>query len=200
MHLPPFREDADCPVERARSLMLSAAKSSCGRCVFCREGTLQAAYILADAMEGKSGDGDIELLQELLLNISEAASCGMSRIHARESLDLMGVHEDIFLQHTLRKRCKNLVCKGCYTLHALPSLCQGCGACARLCPKGAIKGDIGLIHVIDDTLCDRCLKCVSVCAAGAIQKAGAVKPECPASPVPVGSFSAGAKRRKRRGQ
>jgi NADH-quinone oxidoreductase subunit F len=107
--------------------------------------------------------------------------------------------EEIFAQHLLRKRCKNLVCNGCFTLHALPALCQGCGACAAICPKGAIKGGNGLIHVIEDGLCDRCLKCVSACPSQAIAKAGAAKPECPSEPVPVGSFASGGKRRKRRG-
>jgi ferredoxin len=48
-----------------------------------------------------------------------------------------------------------------------PNICQGCGACAKTCPTGAIKVEDGKA-IIDQTLCNQCGACVTVCPYGAI--------------------------------
>lgn len=196
----PYNPETDCPVDRARSVMKEAAMNSCGKCVFCREGTLQIATILEDMTSGKGLDEDTVLLRELCEVTLQAAGCEPAQVAAKESLDLLQEYEDEFGQHIVRKRCQKLVCKGYYTLHVMPADCMGCGKCKEICPKGAIKGASGLIHVIDNEVCDRCLLCVDVCPSGAIKKAGAVKPKCPDEPVAVGSFEVqeGGTRRRRR--
>ena len=196
----PFNPETDCPVERARSVMKEAAVNSCGKCVFCREGTLQIAVILEDMTGGKGQDEDRLLVQELCEVTRQAAGCEPAQEAARECLDLLQEYEAEFEQHIVRKRCQKLVCKSYYTLHAMPADCTGCGACKGICPQDAVKGASGLIHVIDNERCDRCLLCVDACPSGAIKKAGAVKPKCPDEPVAVGSFGApeGGTRRRRR--
>lgn len=46
-------------------------------------------------------------------------------------------------------------------------LCQGCGICIQICPRGAIKLT-GAVAVIDMDLCDDCEECVFACPNGAI--------------------------------
>ena len=49
------------------------------------------------------------------------------------------------------------------------NLCQQCGACGAVCPKGAItftmRGDATHDVVVDDVKCIRCQRCVRVCPA-----------------------------------
>lgn len=46
-------------------------------------------------------------------------------------------------------------------------LCQGCGICTQMCPRGAIR-IIANVAVIDIDLCDDCEECVFACPNGAI--------------------------------
>jgi NADH-quinone oxidoreductase subunit F len=182
-----------------------ARRETCGKCVLCREGTLQVYRILKDITEGKAQSGDYELLLELLQCIGKYASCEMAREAASRCLDCMQNYEEEWDKHIRRKRCSNLICKGMYTVYVDPRACEGCGRCVEVCPRGAIAGGAGLIHVIDVQICDKCLACVEICPAGAVKKAGAVLPRVPRTPVPVGSFdkvtdgsSEGGMRRRRR--
>lgn len=190
-----FSPDNNCPVDRAKMLMEICSKNSCGCCVLCREGTLQVFEILNDVTTGKAEDGDIELILELCEVISKVAGCKQAKEIATQCIELIRIYPEEFEQHT-RKRCNNLICKQYYTLHILPNDCTGCGEC--ICPKNAIKGENGFIHIIDNDICNRCLECVQKCAVGCIKKAGVIKPKSPAEPIAVGTFIDDSSRRRRR--
>lgn len=49
----------------------------------------------------------------------------------------------------------------------LKNLCQGCGACIRICTKGAIRAVATSVE-IEGELCDDCEECVFACPNGAI--------------------------------
>ena len=53
--------------------------------------------------------------------------------------------------------------------------CVSCGACAKVCPKGAIAVWRGLYAVVDEQLCIGCGRCASECPAGIIQIAEAAR-------------------------
>jgi pyruvate formate lyase activating enzyme len=54
-------------------------------------------------------------------------------------------------------------------LHA-PRSCLGCGACARACPRAAIRVDVK--SVVDWARCDQCLECAEACPSGALRVVG----------------------------
>jgi ferredoxin len=47
------------------------------------------------------------------------------------------------------------------------NICSGCGACARICPTGAISLDDGKAR-IDQAKCNDCYRCIQACPKGAI--------------------------------
>ena len=48
--------------------------------------------------------------------------------------------------------------------------CKGCTACARVCPAGAITGEVKQQHRIDPSKCLKCGACMEKCRFGAIIK------------------------------
>lgn len=180
-----------CPVDEAMRQMQRAAAGSCGRDVFCREGTRQVQTILADLAAGKGESSDLELIDELCSLMAANASCGMAATSAGRTLDLLRGRMQEWELHLRRKRCTSLTCSMSFTVYIAPDACNGCGECLPACPEAAITGSEGLIHVVMTDTCTNCLACLPVCPTTAIAKAGPIKPRIPASPVPVGSIKAG---------
>jgi NADH-quinone oxidoreductase subunit F len=73
-----FAEDA-CAVQMAAGKMDYLHDQSCGKCVFCREGTLQMSAILADIAECKGKSHDLELLIDLGKLMREGSICGLGK-------------------------------------------------------------------------------------------------------------------------
>ena len=81
-----------------------------------------------------------------------------------------------------RKSARNNVCSAFMSIYIDPNLCEGCEECADVCPKDAIEGKAGYIHMIDEFECDKCGKCIAACENDAIiQTTGRV----PKLPTPV---------------
>lgn len=208
--LPTWQPDSTvtCVVDFSKNMMKIASEASCGKCVLCREGTLQVYEIIKDITIGSSKRDDYELCLELLGLIKENGDCELSQLAAASVLALMEEHAEEWEKHIKRNRCTNLVCQSSYTLYIDPELCDGCHLCVSACGSKAIKGSEGLIHVIETELCSKSLTCQSICPKGAIKKSGPVRPKLPTEPIPVGSFegnsneeegdASGMRRRRRR--
>ncbi|MCR4842097.1 MAG: 4Fe-4S binding protein [Eubacterium sp.] len=193
-----------CPVETAYLIAERTLARTCGKGVMCRDGMRQVYLILKDFVDGRGkGEDDIEMLKEILGVIEEVADCDLSYTAVTTILSLMNNYSDEFDAHVKRKSCKKLICPGCHTVHIDAAKCQGSGACVKVCQFNAIKSKEGCFSVIDQSKCTSCNACISVCPNGAIKGAGAVKPQGPTEPAPVGSFGAGGGegggRRRRRG-
>ena len=182
--------DETCMVEMARSNAAFLKKESCGKCVLCREGSAQLLAILTDITVGKGKTDDIELMQEIGEGMQSGSICGLGQTAANPVLGAIAHYQDEIEAHIKKKRCPALVCRKFITYHILGEKCQGCQACGEQCPEGAIAGEAGMIHVIDQDDCTRCGTCMKVCPVeyGAVVKAGGVKPKTPDEPIPVGSW------------
>jgi len=53
--------------------------------------------------------------------------------------------------------------------YTITGMCNGCGACVRICPVDAIQGEKEEIHVIEEGLCIECGVCGRICPVDAIQ-------------------------------
>ncbi|MRR16731.1 MAG: 4Fe-4S dicluster domain-containing protein [Deltaproteobacteria bacterium] len=51
---------------------------------------------------------------------------------------------------------------------SITSLCNGCGACAKMCPMKAISGEKKEQHVIRASLCIECGACGRICPESAV--------------------------------
>ena len=58
--------------------------------------------------------------------------------------------------------------------YRITETCNGCGACLRLCPAGAIAGEKKQLHVIDGALCIECGVCGRICPQDAVKDAAGV--------------------------
>lgn len=193
-------DETVCPVDVACKIAEKTLANTCGKGVMCRDGFRQVFLITKDFADGKGkGEEDIDMLKEILGVIEETADCDLSYTAASTILELMTKYSEEFDAHVKRKSCKKLVCAGCHTVHIDAAKCQGAGECIKVCEFGAIKGGAGMFSVIDQNKCTSCNKCINVCPNGAIKGAGAVKPQGPTAPAPVGSWGAAAGGRRRRG-
>ena len=52
--------------------------------------------------------------------------------------------------------------------YTITEKCNGCGACVRLCPAGAISGEKKKLHTIDTFLCIECGACGRICPQSAL--------------------------------
>ncbi len=75
---------------------------------------------------------------------------------------------DEYLAHVREKRCPAKVCKQLITYHIEPTLCDGCGACVRVCSSEAILGEKKHPHSIDNAKCIKCGACIEVCVPKAV--------------------------------
>jgi len=72
--------DSDmCMVDATKEVMSYVQGQSCGRCIFCREGSLQMLAILEDIAAGQGKQKDLELMAELGKNMKEACLCAFGR-------------------------------------------------------------------------------------------------------------------------
>ncbi len=183
-------DTGSCIVNTVKECMSFSRMESCGKCVFCREGTFQLQEILSDITSGKSRTNDLEMLADLCEGMAEGSFCAQGKAAPNPVITSLKLFGEEYEAHMKRRRCTAMVCKKYITYHVLPDKCTGCGDCMEKCPEEAIEGDDGMIHVIDADSCTKCGLCLEICSSGAnaIVKAGPVKPMTPKEPVKVGSW------------
>lgn len=97
--------DNTCAVEMTEKLMAFLQSQSCGKCVFCREGTLQMSDILQDIAQGEGKEQDLDLLKELGEEMRIGAICGFGQGVANPVLSSMKLFRHEFDVHIKEKRC-----------------------------------------------------------------------------------------------
>jgi NADH:ubiquinone oxidoreductase subunit F (NADH-binding) len=100
-----------CIVDQAKCSLSFIQNESCGKCVFCREGTMQMAEILADITEGRGKTHDIDLLLELGEGLKLGAQCDLGRTAPNPVLTAIRYFREELEAHIKEKRCQARVCK-----------------------------------------------------------------------------------------
>jgi NADH-quinone oxidoreductase subunit F len=106
-----FVIDSDaCMVDHARRSLSVIQGESCGKCVFCREGTMQMAGILKDIVEGKGKTDDIELLMELGEGLKTGSQCDLGRTAPNPVLTMIRYFHEELESHIEERMCQARVC------------------------------------------------------------------------------------------
>ncbi len=163
-------DDRDCMVDIAKFYLEFTCDESCGKCTPCRVGTKRMLEVLERITEGRGKEEDIDLLKELGHGIKEASLCGLGQSAPNPVLSTLRYFEDEYIAHARDKVCPAGVCKKLSKIRIDPEECKKCGACARVCPVGAIRGKPREVHEIDPERCIKCGACIDKCCFKAIKR------------------------------
>ena len=100
-----------CIVDLAKGSLSFIQAESCGKCVFCREGTIQMAEILTDIAEGRGRAHDIDLLLELGQSLQLGSQCDLGRTASNTALTTIRYFREELEAHVKEKRCPSGVCR-----------------------------------------------------------------------------------------
>jgi NADH:ubiquinone oxidoreductase subunit F (NADH-binding)/(2Fe-2S) ferredoxin/Pyruvate/2-oxoacid:ferredoxin oxidoreductase delta subunit len=164
-------DETDCMVNTAKFFLEFTQAESCGKCTPCRVGTKRLLEILERITTGNGKEGDIEFLEELSQYIKSASLCGLGMTAPNPVLSTLRYFRDEYETHIRDKKCPALVCRDLITYSILEEICNGCGACKRVCPADAIRGTRKMPHRIDPNICVKCGTCFDACKFKAIMKA-----------------------------
>jgi len=100
-----------CIVDQAKRSLFFIQNESCGKCVFCREGTMQMAEIMTDITEGRGKTHDIDLLLELAEGLKLGSQCELGRTASNPVLTAIRYFREEVEAHIKERRCQARVCK-----------------------------------------------------------------------------------------
>ena len=163
-------DETTCMVEMARFFLDFTQNESCGKCTFCRVGTLRMLEILTRITQGEGVPEDVDRLLALGKQIKESSLCGLGQTAPNPVLTTIKYFHEEFEAHIRDKRCPAGNCLALVDFIIDPEKCTGCTVCAKNCPVNAIAGERKKVHVIDTKVCAKCGKCITSCAFGAIYK------------------------------
>jgi NADH-quinone oxidoreductase subunit F len=161
-------DESACMVDVAKFFLNFTQDESCGKCTFCRIGTLRMLEVLDRISKGEGKEEDIELLEELAQGVKKASLCGLGQTAPNPVLTTLKYFRGEYEAHIKEKSCPAKKCQALITYEIIPEKCPGCGLCAKYCPSDAISGEKKKPYFIDSEQCIRCGLCMSVCRLGAI--------------------------------
>ena len=156
-------DETTCMVDVAKFFLDFPRKESCGKCTFCRMGTMRMLEILNRITNGKGREGDIEKLEELAYQIKDNSLCGLGQTAPNPVLTTIKYFRDEYEAHIGQKKCPAKVCRPLLTYTVDQEKCTGCLVCLKNCPAKAITGERKKPHLINQDLCTKCGVCFSKC-------------------------------------
>jgi NADH-quinone oxidoreductase subunit F len=163
-------DETTCMVDVAKFFLDFTQRESCGKCTFCRIGTKRMLEILTRITEGNGKQSDLPLLEDLANKVKDNSLCGLGQTAPNPVLTTLKYFRGEYEAHILSKKCPAHDCIALITFTVIPELCDGCTACAKICPVQCISGTKGEVHLIDQSLCTKCGECYRVCPIDAILK------------------------------
>ena len=161
-------DEGTCRVDVAKYFVHFLQEESCGKCLPCREGLKRMGEILDRITEGKGTSEDLSLLEELAEVVADTSLCGLGKTAPNPVLSALRYFRSEFEAHIHQKRCPAAVCTPLIRYSISEADCTGCGACAKICPTQAIKGEKKQNHLILAEICSKCGSCMDVCKANAV--------------------------------
>ncbi|MBU1706759.1 4Fe-4S binding protein, partial [bacterium] len=161
-------DQTTCMFDVAKFFLDFTQRESCGKCTFCRIGTKRMLEILTRITEGEGKPSDLDTLEDLSHKIIDNSLCGLGQTAPNPVLTTLKYFRGEYEAHILSKKCPAHACKPLITYMIIEGPCDGCTACAKICPVKCISGVKGELHVIDQAACTKCGECFRVCPRDAI--------------------------------
>ena len=156
-------DESTCMVDVAKFFLDFTCKESCGKCTFCRVGTVRMLEILERITNREGREGDIEKLEELAYEIKDNSLCGLGQTAPNPVLTTIKYFRDEYEAHIIHKKCPAKVCRPLLTYTVDQEQCTGCMVCLKNCPANAITGERKQPHLVNQELCTQCGVCYSKC-------------------------------------
>lgn len=94
-----------CPLVLYRSILQMSMNQTCGKCVPCRDGLVEADRLLGSVLKGDAAPDTAERLRELCTMIAETADCAVGVVAANTVLDSLREFADEYESHIGHRRC-----------------------------------------------------------------------------------------------
>ena len=160
-------DERTCMVDLAGYFLKFLLEESCGKCTPCREGLRQMTKIYNKIVKGEGEKEDLEKIKNLSFVMKTASLCDLGRSAPNPVLSTLKYFEEEYIAHIKEKFCPAGVCSALIIFEILQT-CNGCGACRRVCPVGAIEGKQKELHKIIEEKCISCGSCLDACPINVI--------------------------------